>query len=189
MGHSQAQKAQTHQRVVRAAAARFRAEGLDRVSIAELMRSAGLTHGGFYSHFASREALTAEALVAAFAEDEARLARLTRRSDQPPLAALFDAYLTESHRDIPAAGCATAALAAEIGRAGGRLRALLSWQIDRYRRRLARLIGGEAGEARRKAAVSMSAMVGALVLARAMDDPVQSGQWLADVRDYLKQEL
>jgi TetR/AcrR family transcriptional regulator, transcriptional repressor for nem operon len=189
MGHSQAQKAETHRRVVRAAAGRLRARGLDGVKVAELMKAVGLTHGGFYNHFASREALAAEALVEAFAEDEARLTRLGRRAGKPPLEALFDAYLTESHRDMPAAGCATAALAGDVGRAGGRLKALLSWQIGRYRRRLMRLVGGEPERARRKAALAMSAMAGALILARAMDDPAQSAELLADVRDYLKQEL
>lgn len=193
MGHSQAHKAETHRRVLDAAAARFRTDGLAGVSIAELMKAAGATHGGFYAHFASREALAAEALLKAFAEDERRLSRLTgrrsARTGKPPLEALFDVYLSEAHRDLPAAGCATAALAADVGRTRGRLRTIVAWQIDRYLRRLARLVGGRPDAARRKAALAMSAMAGALVLARAMDDPARSAELLADVRAYLKEEL
>ena len=102
MGHSQAEKSQTHDELVRIAAKRFRELGLDGLSIANLMNEAGLTQGGFYKHFASRESLLLEALVAALKDGEAPRKRKPGKSPSTPsFRSVVEDYLSESHRDDP----------------------------------------------------------------------------------------
>src|ERR1700752_1357429 len=124
MGHSKAQKTKTHKRIISIASKRFREEGLARVGIAELMKDAGLTVGGFYKHFDSRDDLVAEAVSSAFGAWQRRMD--PRGSGGPPLsyAKLIDDYLSEAHRNSPGTGCAFSALAEEIGRSDKRTRAL-----------------------------------------------------------------
>ncbi|MEU0837657.1 TetR/AcrR family transcriptional regulator, partial [Streptomyces sp. NPDC005969] len=106
MGHSQAEKAASRERVLRIASRKVRAEGVTRPGIADLMKEAGLTHGGFYKHFDSRDDLIAQATAVALAEGSAKIERATRKNDQDPRAGLIDAYLAKQHRDAPATGCA-----------------------------------------------------------------------------------
>ena len=129
MGYSKAQKEKTHKRIVAIASKRFREKGLAGFGIAELMKEAGLTVGGFYKHFDSRDELVAEAVSAAFGIWQ-RQKEAAESGGQPLFfAKLIDDYLSDVHRKNPGAGCAFSALAPEIARSDKRTRALTSEQV------------------------------------------------------------
>jgi TetR/AcrR family transcriptional repressor of nem operon len=179
--HSQAEKARSHDRIVDIAAARVRESGTAAPGVAEIMKAAGLTHGGFYKHFGSRDDLIAEAVDRAFADNEHAIAAVTEDADDA-LAAFVEWYLSGKHRDAPATGCGVAALGAEVARGDARVRAAYTEQVKRYLGLLERLLGDADPDARRQATVMLSTLVGALLLARAVDDPALSDEILRDVR-------
>src|SRR5882757_2371306 len=123
MRHSKTEKAKTHERIVAIAAKKFREEGLAGIGIADLMKEAGLTVGGFYKHFHSRDALVVEAV--------GRALELWKRqvdaaaSGGPPVTyeSLVDEYLSEAHRNHPGTGCPVSALAGDLARSDKRTRA------------------------------------------------------------------
>jgi TetR/AcrR family transcriptional repressor of nem operon len=187
MGHSQTQKTKNHERIVRTAAKRFREKGLAGVGIADLMQEVGLTVGGFYKHFDSRDDLVVEALR--YALDTRRGQAEAAASGGPPLtyAKLVDDYLSEKHRDHPGSGCVISALAAEIARSGKRTRALLTEEIRRALQSIADLTPGkDEGPARSAAILTLSALVGAIGLARAVSDEGLSREILKSVGELLK---
>ena len=104
MRHSREDKAASHERIVEIAAARIRESGTEQPGVAEIMRAAGLTHGGFYKHFGSRDELVAEAVERALTDSEPRLVEIAAGAEDP-LAAFADAYVSAAHRDDPASGC------------------------------------------------------------------------------------
>jgi TetR/AcrR family transcriptional repressor of nem operon len=178
MGSSQADKAASHERIVTAASRRIRRDGIDNVSVSELMNEAGLTHGGFYRHFDSRDELVAEAIAAALAQGSRRVDAASERGQPATLAAIVDGYLTPQHRDKPETGCAVAALPTDIARADARARAAYSRQVRSYIELLTELTpAGDADEAQ----LILAALVGALVLARAVDDRALSDEILSSV--------
>jgi TetR/AcrR family transcriptional regulator, transcriptional repressor for nem operon len=122
VGYSKAQKAKTHDRIVKLASKRFRQQGLAGIGIAELMKEAGLTVGGFYKHFDSRDDLVAEAVSSAFGGWKRRVDASKSGGPSASLAKLIDDYLNEAHRDNPGTGCAFSALAPEIARSDKRTR-------------------------------------------------------------------
>jgi TetR/AcrR family transcriptional repressor of nem operon len=185
MGHSKEDKAASHDRIVEIAAARIRESGTTAPGVAEIMKAAGLTHGGFYKHFGSRDDLVAEAVERALADGTRATARVTADADDP-LAAFVDWYASSAHRDDRAGGCAVAALGCDAPRADDRVRAAYREQVQRYIANLERLLGGDDGEARRRATVAVSTLVGGLMLARAVDDEALSGEILRDVRAAVK---
>lgn len=167
VGSSQADKAVSHERIVAVASGRIRRDGISNVSVAELMNEAGLTHGGFYRHFESRDQLVAEATDAALAQGSRRTYAAAELGGAEAVAAIIDGYLSQAHRDRPQAGCAVAALATEIARSNPRARSAFSGQVCRYTELLTKLIPGlDADEAH----LILATLVGALVLARAVDD-------------------
>ncbi len=164
---SQAEKDRSHRRIVEVAARLIRERGLEGASVAEVMTEAGLTHGGFYRHFESKDALIAEALSAAFAQSLARL--------NPGEAADFHAlYLSRAHLDHPGLGCPVAALASDIGRASSALKAAFGVGVNRMVSTLAermkrRAPSSRAAANRKQAMREMAMLVGAIVVARAVD--------------------
>jgi TetR/AcrR family transcriptional repressor of nem operon len=185
MGHSQNDKHRSHERIVEIAARRIREHGTEAPGVAEIMREAGLTHGGFYKHFASREQLIAEAAAHALAEGDAFVARATDAAEDP-FAAYIEAYLSDAHRDDPGTGCAVTALGADAAHGGSdELRAAYAAQVRELIALLARLADDESDAGRRRATTAMSAMVGALLTSRAVGDPQLSEQILRDVREEL----
>ncbi len=127
MRYSPEHKASTRRRIVDGAAAALRARGLAGVGVADLMREAGLTHGGFYAHFASKDALVAEAIDAAGEQSVRNLRKVVKRAGpEPAFKAIVDAYLSTAHRDGPESGCALAALGAELARESPAARRALS---------------------------------------------------------------
>lgn len=189
MGHSRAQKQANHDRILAAAVDLLRCRGLDHTGIAEVMRAAGLTHGGFYSHFERREAMLEEALADAFAADETRLKKAAGRSDKDERIALVEAYLSPLHRDDPAHGCTAAALAGDIARADGGVRRIFTAQVERYRDQIAGLIPTEPETAKSHALFGIAAMIGALLLSRAVDDEALSDDILESARHHLTERM
>jgi TetR/AcrR family transcriptional repressor of nem operon len=186
MGYSKAQKARTHKRIVAIAAKRFRQKGLTGFGIAELMKEAGLTVGGFYKHFDSRDDLVAEAVTSAFGGWQRRVAAA---SGGPPVSytELIDDYLSDEHRKNPGTGCAFSALAPEIARSDKRTRALTSEQVRNDLELIVSLLPGkDKRAARSRALLTFSALVGAMSLARAVSDESLSREILKTVAEILK---
>ncbi|MFF4752415.1 TetR/AcrR family transcriptional regulator [Streptomyces sp. NPDC002514] len=186
MGHSQAEKAASRERVLRIAARKVRAEGVTRPGIAELMQEAGLTHGGFYKHFASRDDLVAQAVTTALSEGTAKMEQAARKNEQEPRTGLIDAYLGKRHRDAPATGCALVTLGAAAGRGDRDFKEAYEKQVRAYLDLIAGL-GENAEEARAEAMLTLSALVGASLMSRAVADPALSDELLGKVADQLKQ--
>ena len=178
MGHSQDEETRRRKRILDVASRRLRETGLETLSIADLMKEAGLTHGGFYKHFGSREALVASAV------DQAMIDTLERPA--PSLGSLIDTYLSAGHRDAPGRGCAISALATDVGRADGACRKVFTDQLRGSLRRMSQL-ADQAGEgpSAEAAMARLSAMVGALSLARAVDDPDLSAALMDATRSSL----
>lgn len=192
MGSSKADKDESHQRIVRTAAARFREKGVDGIGVADLMADAGLTHGGFYRHFGSREDLVAEAVERALRDGSDAVAAL-EALDQPPaavLALLVDGYLSLAHRDQLASSCAVTTLAGDVARSSERARDAYTAQVNRYLELLTRLIAGDKQKARRaKALAALATLVGAVSMARAVNDDKLSRELLKTAADELKANL
>jgi TetR/AcrR family transcriptional repressor of nem operon len=186
MGYSQAQKEKTHKRIVSIASKRFREKGLAGFGIAELMKEAGLTVGGFYKHFDSRDELVAEALSDAFGVWQRQ--KEAASSGRPlSFERLIDDYVSDVHRRNPGAGCAFSALAPEIARSDKRTRALTSDQVKADLELLTGLLPGKnKRQARSRAILAFSALVGAMSLARAVSDEDLSREILNTVADLLK---
>src|SRR3979411_2257342 len=129
MGYSKAEKAKTHKRIVAIASKRFREDGLAGVGIAALMKEAGLTVGGFYKHFESRDALVAEAVGSALGMWKRQVDAAA--SGGPPVTyeSLVDEYLSEAHRNHPGTGCPVGALAGDIARSDKQTSALVTREI------------------------------------------------------------
>ncbi len=189
MGHSQATKTESHDRIVKVAATRFREAGVDGVGVADLMKEAGLTHGGFYRHFASRDALVAEAIERALNDGGAAVSAIANRKDAA-LTALIDAYLSVGHRDGLATSCAVTTLAGDVSRGSKRARSAYSRQVAMYLELLTKLVVGGTRKSRRaKAIAALSALVGAVSMARAVNDETLSREILKSAADELKAAL
>jgi TetR/AcrR family transcriptional repressor of nem operon len=170
MGYSQAQKAESKRRVLEVASRQIRENGIEALGVADCMRSAGLTHGAFYGHFASRDALIVEALEHALDQSAKRMAARTtdaKEAAQSPLAAIAEPFLSETHAQNPGNGCALCALAGEARHANGDVRALLTRYVQQLASRIAKAVGQE-GETAGLGIVAT--IVGAITLARAVDD-------------------
>jgi TetR/AcrR family transcriptional regulator, transcriptional repressor for nem operon len=186
MGHSQEEKAKSHRRIVEIAARRIREAGTDGPGVAEIMSEAGLTHGGFYKHFGSRDDLVAEAVEAAIVQGRERLDAHTDGADDP-LAAFVEGYLSTDHRDDPGTGCSVVALGADATRADDRVRAAYRGQVESYIARMEGLLDGDE-EVRRRAIAAVTSMVGALLISRALDDEALSDEILREVRATVESE-
>jgi TetR/AcrR family transcriptional repressor of nem operon len=187
MGHSKAEKTKTHKRIVAIASKRFREEGLAGVGIAELMKEAGLTVGGFYKHFDSRDDLVAEAVHSAFGNWKRQVDAAA--SGGPPFSypELIDEYLNEAHRNHPGTGCVFSALAGEIARSDTHTRALASEQIRNNIQLITDLLRiKNKHTARARAILTYSALVGAMSLARAVSDEALSLEILKTVATTLR---
>lgn len=176
-------KALTHERIVETASRAVRRSGYDGVRVAEVMQAAGLTHGGFYAHFPSREAMIVEALERAGQDSARRLGRRIENAPRhgiSPLRALVESYLSDAHLAAPENGCPVAALGSEMPRQGPEV-------LEASRRRvrsLAERVRGAlpAGTAPAEAELIASTLVGALQMARALGANAEGKAWLASVR-------
>jgi len=179
MRYAKDHKQETHARIVKKASVKLRERGAHGIGVADLMKEAGLTHGGFYAHFASREALVVEA------------AWRRKTEPLPPaerFAAIVESYLSAAHRDDPGHGCALPALAAEIGRESVKTRRAFAAKLEEMVEMLAERIPDVSAEAAREQAMAaLATMVGTLVLARAGGSKL-SDDILAAGRDALLAE-
>lgn len=191
MRRSKAEKQLTHERIVKAAARQFRAEGIHEVGIAELMGKIGLTHGGFYAHFSSKDALTAEVCTEGFAQTEEKLQKIVEQaSPGGELAAIIDYYLRPDHRDQPESGCIMPSLAADIARHPEEVQKAFTEGYLACLERIAPFCPGATSEEQQtEAMILFSGMVGALMLARAVNDPETSSQLLQTSQAFYKKAL
>jgi TetR/AcrR family transcriptional repressor of nem operon len=169
MGHSQADKARSRERILSQAAEQIRDGGLESLSVGKLMRSANLTHGGFYGHFASRSELLAFALERAMEDGKAAF-EASRGNATPDYEKAVRSYLSRPHRDSRTTGCAIAALAGDVARADEPVRETMSAHIERFIDRID---------------TAVSAMIGALVVSRVMADEKRSDAVLAAAKRQL----
>ena len=181
-------KERTREQIVSAAARAFREEGVAGVSVPELMGRAGLTHGGFYAHFGSKEDLVASALAHACEESRGRLqAAADSAPEGEGLQAVANAYLTANHMRHPETGCPIAAVGPEVERSEGAARQAYAEYVRGNLDRLEAIAPGKTKDQRRRAAAATYAtMVGALLLARALGDD-EGDKFLAQVRRFLKE--
>ena len=189
MRYGEDHKAETRERVVRAAANAMRRLGPDRVSVADVMSEVGLTHGGFYAHFKSKDALVGAAVEAAFAQSRWRLTQLALHDDpQVLLAGLVDFYVSADHRDHPERGCPIALLSSDIPRQGAPGREAYDAGVHGLIEVIATRLDG--GEERLGLAGSLLAeMAGAVALSRAVSDPELSDRLLAESRSRIKARM
>ncbi len=181
---SREEAARNRQRIVEAAARLFREKGFDGIGVAGLMKEVGLTHGGFYGHFQSKDDLEAEACTRVLDRSLARWADRSAAARGDPLSAITDAYLTARHRDDPGTGCLLAALGPDVARRGPGVRRAVTGYLGGAFDLLAGLVPGKSKAARRRKAIgTYASLVGALVLARAVDDDGLSREILDAVRD------
>ena len=163
-----------HERIVQQASRLFRERGFENVSVGEVMKAAGLTHGAFYAHFASKEELQAAAVAYG---QKVSLGRLQRSKKKRSRGSFPDLYLSRWHRDNPGDGCTMAALAAAVARSTPELRTA-------FERGLEKMLSADGGD-RREAIFRVAAMIGGVVLARAVQDPRLSDEILRSVRQEL----
>jgi TetR/AcrR family transcriptional repressor of nem operon len=177
MGHSQEDKANSRAKIVAAAAHRIRESGLTGFSIADVMKDADLTHGGFYGHFESRDELVAAALDQAL-----RRSKVVYDSDaQLSLKQIVTEYLSRAHRDAPPDGCAVVALGSEIARSDGEAREVMNTHLKKYFQKISEVLGNN-----RELAIPIVCMMnGALTLSRLLDDKAMSDKVLKDTRNLI----
>ena len=181
MRYSKEHKQETHARIVRKASVRLREKGAHGIGVADLMKEAGLTHGGFYAHFDSREALVIEAFNYAMGRSTEHWRKLAEQT--PPdkrFAAIVESYLTTIHRDDPGRGCAVPTLGPEIARESAKTRRAFAARLDD----MIEMIADQLPEVPRKAAraqaiAAIATMAGALVLSRVAG----SGEFSEEILD------
>ena len=179
---SREEAAQNRERIIEVAARLFRERGFDGVGVAELMKGAGLTHGGFYGHFASKEDLMAQACARAVENTLDVMRQVVDSDRRHALFTIASAYLSAEHRDRTGDGCALAALGSEAARQGSPLRGAFTQGVRSMVDLLTQLLAGKSRRAKRKRALAIYAsLVGALVLARAVDDAELSEEVMQSV--------
>ncbi|HEY0107545.1 MAG TPA: TetR/AcrR family transcriptional regulator [Rhizomicrobium sp.] len=191
MRYAPTHKDETRKALLAVAGQQLRALGPDRVAVAAVMKSAGLTHGGFYAHFKSKDSLLIEALVQIFGSSKRRMTRMLE--GLPPkhaLATYIDFYVAPRHRDDPAHGCPITALSSDMPRQSKKFRATFEAGVTSLAANLASLMtqAGVAG-ADKLAPSILAAMAGAVALARTISDPDLSDDLLASTRAGVKARL
>lgn len=180
-------KVEIHRKILKDASRRVRAEGITGVAVSSVMRDAGLTHGGFYKHFSSKDELLAESLGEAFREVADRLGRAAKKSrPTTEWKAIVKAYLSPEHCDHAECGCPLAALASELGRADHALKAPIREELIKYKDRMLPLMPGRRVADKERAFFAIfSTMIGAVAIARILPDQAARASVLASARDFL----
>jgi TetR/AcrR family transcriptional repressor of nem operon len=173
---SRAKAAENRDKIVEVASRMFREHGFDGVGVDAIMQQAGLTHGGFYGHFGSKDELAAEALTKALTRGNEKLSRFT------DLSGYVSAYLSERHCVDRGDGCGLAALGSDVAREGKGVRCALTDYVGARIDWIAGFFRGTAAARRERAIATLSGIVGALTLARAVGDPALSKEILAAAR-------
>ena len=170
--------------VIDVASRLFRERGFDGIGITDLMKESGLTHGGFYGQFKSKDDLKVQASRRALSRSKDRWAEVLAETPNDKLGALARLYLTDTHRDRRGEGCALAALGGDAPRSSPELQSAFREGIEGYLELLDSIVPASSGEARRnKSIVTLSTLVGALVLSRAVGDEALSQKILSAAAD------
>ena len=180
-------KGEIHQKIVQDASRRIRTEGITGAAVSAVMRDAGLTHGGFYKHFGSKDELLMESVSEAFREMEDRLVQAGERS-QPGMAwkAIVKAYLSAEHCDHAEWGCPLAAIGPELARADKAIKAQIVGELTKYKSRMVPFMPGRRTVDKERAFFSIfSTMIGAIEIARMLPEPAMREKVLANARDFL----
>lgn len=180
MGHSQAEKLATHAKIVDVAARRFRELGIEGISVADIMKEAGLTVGGFYKHFASRDDLVIEALSLAFKDLDTWEGAAT-----VSLSRCISGYLSESHRNNVSRSCPLSSLVNDVARSNVATREAYTARVSRVFDVLEKCSPALAARRRAKAMVLFSACMGAISVSRAISDENLSAEILEGVASEL----
>ncbi|MCP3368922.1 TetR/AcrR family transcriptional regulator [Bradyrhizobium cajani] len=185
MRYSREHKQETHDRIVRKASVRLREKGAHGIGVADLMKEAGLTHGGFYAHFDSREALVIEAFAYAMDRSMEHWRKLTgEASPEKRLALITESYLSALHRDNPGHGCSIPALGAEIARESPKTRKAFAGKLDEMVEMMTDYIPNMPRKAARKQAIAtLATMAGTMLLARIAGSSELSDEVLKAGRD------
>jgi len=180
-------KAEVHQKIVKDASRRVRAEGLTGAAVAAVMRDTGLTHGGFYKHFGSKDELLIESLREAFRDISDKLVCAAEQSHtETPWKAIVKAYLSLEYCDHAERGCPLTALAPEMARGDKRMRGQIFAELVNYKDRMLPFMPGRrAAEKERAFFVIFSTMVGAIEIARMLPEPAMREKVLATAKDFL----
>lgn len=185
MRYSKEHKQETHARIVKKASVRLREKGAHGIGVADLMKEAGLTHGGFYAHFDSREALVIEAFAYAMDRSTERWRKIAE--DTPPekrLTTIVETYLTPVHRDDPGHGCAVPTLGAEIARESPKTRKAFAAKLEQMIDMIAdQILDVPRKSARKQAVAALATMMGTLVLSRIAGNGEFSDEILAAGRE------
>ncbi|MHC1548318.1 TetR/AcrR family transcriptional regulator [Phyllobacterium sp. K27] len=169
---SKEQAAENRARIIEVASQQFRQKGFDGIGVADLMKNAGLTHGGFYGHFASKDDLIAVSCDEAMKRSAEKWSALTEQGPKEALAAIVSSYLAKSHSGGLANSCTMAMLAPDIARHGGEVQTNFTDGTKKLLEILESVISGSSNRAKReKAIATMAGLVGAVVLSRAVNDP------------------
>ena len=160
-----------HERIVKEASRLFRERGFENVTVGEVMKAAGLTHGAFYAHFGSKEELQAAAVAYG---QKVSLGRVQRSKEQRTKGSYVEQYLSPRHRDNPGDGCTMAALAQEVARSRPELKVAFEQGLEE-------ILAATGGE-RKEAIFEAAAMIGGIVLARAVQNPRLSDEILSSIR-------
>jgi TetR/AcrR family transcriptional regulator, transcriptional repressor for nem operon len=183
-------KTQTRDRIVRNAARKLRVEGLSAPGVASMMKASGLTVGGFYKHFRSKDELLADAIAQAFSDSEKVYASLQSVPREDRWKEIVRLYLSPEHCDYPDTGCPVAALAPEIARAKLSVRKRIAGLMkERAERWVEFMPGATATERERNFFVIFSSMAGAISVARLLTKPEDREKVLAGMRDHLLHSL
>jgi TetR/AcrR family transcriptional regulator, transcriptional repressor for nem operon len=185
MRYSKEHKFQTHAKIVKRASIKLREKGAHGIGVADLMKEAGLTHGGFYAHFDSRDALVIEAVTHAMDRSTEKWRKLTEETaPDKRLSKIVNSYLAPDHRDDPGQGCAVPALAAEIARESAKTRRVFAGRMEQLIDMLADQYQGLPRKAARKqATAALATMMGSLVMARVAGNGELSDEILKSGRD------
>jgi TetR/AcrR family transcriptional regulator, transcriptional repressor for nem operon len=187
MRYAPEHKTRTRDRIVRNASRKLRAQGLNGPGVASVMKASGLTVGGFYKHFRSKDELLADAIAQGFAESNQKLrSALQHVPREHKWKQLVRLYLSTEHCDHPATGCPVAALAPEIARAKLSVRKRIAGLMKEW---VEIMPGATAAERERNLFVIYSAMAGAIAIARVLTEPADKQKLLASVRDHLLQSF
>jgi len=191
MRYADSHKEETHRKVLKAAARALREKGPDRLAVAEVMKAAGLTHGGFYAHFKSKDDFLAEAVGETFAQAGRRWDRiLDGLEPREALATYVDLYLSQQHRENIATGCPVVALNSDLPRQSRTFRKAFDLGVKGLTARIERrLTNAGIRDAEALAPSVLAELVGALVLSRAVSEPVHSDEILETARRNLKIRL
>ena len=186
MRYSPEHKAQNHENILSVAARSFREHGGDSSGIGTVMKKVGLTKGGFYRHFKSKDDLFVEAVAQAFAEMGNGMVEIARSAPQGQgMRAMIEHYLSARHASSPGTGCVLAALGPELARKPIGVRRRIEESLDTYRERLLPFMPGRSREERlEKLRLLFSSMAGVLTMARLASDPQKREQRLMEARDF-----